>query len=94
MNSYPLIRSTLEGLFGAQVATDDDSALNALRRDLTHLPFLLGIREELSTAFSDQSLSWQQMLDECDVETFDSEDEAESFVRQNLLNVVDSVSAE
>jgi len=94
MNKYPLIRGSLEGIFGAQVSMDDDSAKKALRSDLKHLPFLEGIRRELAEAFADEDFSWQQLLDECDVEVFQTEDEAESFVRLNLLSVVDSVFGE
>jgi hypothetical protein len=93
MNKYPLIRSTLEGIFGAQVGMDDDSAIAALRSDLSHLPFLEGIRRELAEAFSDASLSWRQLLDECDVEAFETEGEAESFIRRNVLSLVESVES-
>lgn len=89
-SKYPLIRSTLEGIFGAQVALDDQSAMDALRRDLEYVPFRKGIREELRKAFSDDGFRWLKVLDECDVGGFDTEDEAELFVRRALLNVIDA----
>jgi hypothetical protein len=94
MNKYPLIRSALEGIFGAQVGMDDDSAMEALRSDLNHLPFLEGIRRELAEALADEELSWRQLLVECDVDAFQTEVEAELFVRHNLLGVVDTVFGE
>lgn len=88
MKQYPLVRSTLEGIFGAQVGLDDDESAAVLLRDLSHLPFKEGIQKELSAAMTDATLSWQTLLDESDVEYFDTEDQARNFVNEKLIQVV------
>ncbi|WP_156902745.1 hypothetical protein [Achromobacter sp. MFA1 R4] len=84
-----MIRRTLEGIFGFQAGMDVDSAMEAFRNYLKHLPLLEGIPRELTEAFSDGELSWQKLLDECYVGAFGCEKEAEEFVRRTLLRTID-----
>jgi len=92
MEKYPLIRSTLEGIFGSQVASDDATSVTALRRDLQHEPFRQGIKKELAEAFSDKDLSWRELLEECDVASFDSEQEARQFATERVLKIVNEAT--
>jgi hypothetical protein len=84
MNAYPVLRSTLEGIFGAGAGLDDAEATQALRRDLAHPPFREAIKAEMSAALADPSMSWQQLLHDCEVAYFDSEEEAKNFVVERL----------
>jgi hypothetical protein len=88
MESYKLIQSVLGGIYGAQVGLDDDEALAAFQKDLQHLPFREGIEAELKKAFSDESLSWVKLMDDCEVSFFDSEEEAKEVAKELLWDVV------
>ena len=88
MKSYKLIKSVLGGIFSAQVGLDDDEAIAALQKDLQHSPFREGIEKELKKAFSDDSLSWAKLMDECEVTFFDSEEEAKEVAKELLWDVV------
>ena len=88
MESYKLIKSVLGGIYGAQVGLDDEEAIAALQKDLQHKPFREGIETELKKAFSDESLSWVQLMDDCEVSFFETEEEAKSVAKELLWGVV------
>ena len=88
MESYKLIQSVLGGIYGAQVGLDDEEAIAELQKDLQHSPFREGIEEELKKAFSDESLSWVKLMDDCEVSFFDSEEEAKEIAKELLWDVV------
>lgn len=88
MESYKLIESVLGGIYGAQIGLDDEQAIAALRKDLQHEPFREGIEAELKKAFSDESLSWAKLMDDCEVSFFETEEEAKSVAKELLWDVV------
>ena len=88
MESNKLIKSVLGGIYGAQVGLDDDEAIAAFQKDLQHSPFREGIEAELKKAFSDESLSWVKLMDDCEVSFFDSEEEAKRAAKELLWDVV------
>ncbi|MBN1008293.1 hypothetical protein [Amphritea pacifica] len=88
MESYKLIKSVLGGIYGAQVGLDDEEAIAALQKDLQHEPFREGIETELKKAFSDKSISWVQLMDDCEVSFFETEEEAKSVAKELLWDVV------
>ena len=88
MESYKLIRSVLGGIYGAQVGMDDDEAIAEFKKDLQHPPFREGIEAELKKSFSDESLSWVKLMDDCEVSFFDSEEEAKEVAKELLWDVV------
>ncbi|WP_442497245.1 hypothetical protein [Methylobacter sp. sgz302048] len=88
MESYKLIQSVLGGIYGAQVGLDDDEAIAAFKMDLQQPEFRKGIEKELKQAFSDPSISWVKLMDECEVAYFDTEEDAKSFAKELLWDVV------
>ena len=88
MESYKLIQSVLGGIYGAQVGLNDEEAIAAFQKDLQHEIFRKGIETELKQAFSDESLSWVKLMDDCEVSFFESEEEAKSAVKELLWDVV------
>lgn len=84
MKPYPVLRSTLDGIFGSAVGLSDEEAAASLAKDLGHKPFRDALRAELEAAFADESVSWKALLEGCDVAYFGSEDEAKSFVAQRI----------
>jgi hypothetical protein len=88
MESYKLIQSVLGGIYGAQIGLDDEEAIAAFKKDLQHTPFREGIEAELKKAFSDDSLSWVKLMDDCEVSFFETEEEAKSFAKELLWDVV------
>jgi len=88
MYPYKLIQSVLGGIYGAQVGLDDDEAIAAFQKDLLQPKFRGGIEKELKEAFSDSSLSWVKLMDECEVSYFDTEEEAKEVAKELLWNIV------
>lgn len=88
MESYKLIQSVLGGIYGAQIGLDDDEALAAFQKDLLQEKFREGIERELKEAFSDSSLSWVKLMDECEVSYFETEEEAKEVAKELLWDVV------
>jgi len=88
MESYELIKSVLGGIYGAQIGLDDNEAIYAFQKDLQHDPFREGIEAELRKAFSDESLSWVRLMDDCEVSFFETEEEAKSVAKELLWDVV------
>lgn len=88
MESYKLIQSVLGGIYGAQVGLNDEEAITAFKKDLQHTPFREGIEAELKKAFSDESLSWVKLMDDCEVSFFETEEDAKSFAKELLWDVV------
>lgn len=88
MESYKLIQTVLGGIYGAQVGLDDDEAITAFQKDLQHPPFREGIEVELKKAFSDKSLSWVKLMDDCEVSFFNSEEEAKEVAKELLWDIV------
>lgn len=88
MESYKLIQSVLGGIYGAQVGLNDEEAIAAFQKDLQHKPFREGIEAELKKAFSDESLSWVKLMDDCEVSFFENEEEAKSVAKELLWDVV------
>lgn len=86
MRSFPLIRSTLQGIFSASAGHSAEEAASALERDLRHPPFHDGLTLELRDAFADSAFSWCALLSECDVAYLDSEQEAAELAK-SLLKV-------
>ncbi len=84
MKTYPVLLSTLDGIFGSAVGLSDEEAAANLAKDLGHKPFRDALRAELEAAFADGSVSWKALLEEFDVAYFDSESEARSFVIQRI----------
>lgn len=80
MKAYPILRSTLEGIFGSGAGLSDEETTSSLLKDLSHKPFRDALGAELITALSDASISWRRLLEECDVAYFDNEDDARKFV--------------
>ena len=74
--NYPLIRSTLAGIFGAEVGFTETEATQALVRDLAHPPFREGLSRELSETTMEPSFSWRLMLEEYEVAYVSTEAEA------------------
>lgn len=83
-----IIKSVLGGIHGAQVGLDDEEAIAAFQKDLQHEPFRKGIEAELKKAFSDESLSWAKLMDDCEVSFFETEEEAKSVAKEFLWDVV------
>lgn len=81
MRSFPLIRSTLQGVFGAGTGFSDEEALLALERDLRHPAFREGIALELRNAAAEPTFSWRELLAECDVAYVESEHEAAELAK-------------
>ncbi len=90
--TYPLIRSTLQGIFSTQVAFSDEAANAALIADLAHASFREGMRDEIVMALTDKELSFQALLDECGVAFFDTEHEARAFFERVVAEPVRSGS--
>jgi hypothetical protein len=88
MENYKLIQSALGGIYGAQIGLDDAEAIAALKNDLKQPLFREGLEKELERAFSDASLSWAKLIDDCEVTYFDSEEEAREFAKEFLWNIV------
>lgn len=88
MESYKLIQSVLGGIYGAQIGLNDDEAIAAFKMDLQQQEFRKGIEKELKQAFSDPSISWVKLMDECEVAYFDTEEEAKSVAKELLWDVV------
>lgn len=88
MESYKLIQSVLGGIYGAQVSLDDEQAIAAFQKDLQYEPFREGIEAELKKAFSDESLSWVKLMDDCEVSFFETEEEAKTVAKELLWDVV------
>ncbi len=89
MRSFPLISSTLQGVFSAGAGHSAEEAASALERDLRHPALRDGLALELREAFADSKFSWCALLSECDVAYVDSEQEAvalaESLFQQVAL---------
>ena len=88
MKSYPVLRSTLEGIFGSGVGLSDDDATSSLTRDLSHRPFLDALSVEIDAAMKDSELSWRHLLEEAEVAYFDTDEEAKAFVVQRIVKLV------
>lgn len=88
MDSYKLIQSVLGGIYGAQVGLDDEEAIAAFQKDLQYQSFREGIEDEVKKAFSDESLSWVKLMDDCEVSFFETEEEAKSVAKELLWDVV------
>lgn len=88
MESYKLIRSVLGGIYGAQVGLNDEEAAEALKKDLQYAPFHEGLEAELKKAFSDPSVSWVKLMNDCEVSFFETEEEARLFATEILWDVV------
>lgn len=84
MTKYLVLRSTLEGIFGCDVGFTDAEATSSLLRDLEHKPFSDALAAELDAALADAEVSWQQLLDECGVAYFGSDEEARQFVVERI----------
>ncbi len=92
MQNYQVLRSTLEGIFGAAVGFSSDEARSNLLRDLEHQPFRDALSAEMTHALADPALPWQRLLDECNVACFDNDDQARLFVVDRILKPVNSLS--
>ena len=92
MKTYPVLRSTLDGIFSSAVGLSDEEATASFAKDLGHKPFRDVLRAELGAALADGSVSWKALLEECDVAYFDSEDEARSFVTQRIKEPAEAYS--
>lgn len=84
MTKYPVLRSILEGIFGSDVGFTDAEAASNLLRDLEHRPFSDALAAELGAALGNAEMSWRQLLDECGVAYFESDDEARQFVVERI----------
>lgn len=84
MNRYPLIESTLGGIYGAQTFRSDEHALGELSKDLSHEPFRTAFILELKAAFFDPQLSWVKLLDDAEVACVETETEAIGVARKLL----------
>lgn len=84
MRRYPLIESTLGGIYGAQTFRSDEHAMSQLSKDLSHEPFKTAFVLELEAAFSDPQLSWVKLLDDSEVASVESEAEAIGLARKLL----------
>jgi hypothetical protein len=73
---YPLIRSTLEGSFGASVGFFKAQARDALSRDLTRVSVRHGLLYKLERAFSEEHFAWREVFSERDVAYVAPENEA------------------
>lgn len=89
MNSekYPLIKSVLGGIYGSQTTKSDSEDISQLKKDLEHEPFKSGFTKELKLAFNDNEISWQVILEECDVMCVNTEQEAKYFAEKYLWEV-------
>ena len=92
MKAYPVLRSTLEGIFGSSVGLSDEEATSSLLRDLNHKPFRDALRAELDAALADAEVPWRLFLEECDVAYFDNDIEAKQFVIERIQKPAKSIS--
>jgi hypothetical protein len=67
------------------VGFSTEEATSNLLRDLEQKSFRDALDAEMTVAWRDPALSWQHLLDECDVAYFDSEEEARSFVVERIM---------
>lgn len=88
MKKYRLINSVLGGIYGVQVGYSDDQALLELKKDLNNQIFRNSIEYELEEAFSDDNISWAEMLNDNEVGYFEDEAEAREFVKEMVWDVV------
>ena len=84
MSRDPLIESTLGGIYGAQVFRSDDEASAQFAKDLGHEPFRRAFVTELKAAFSDPEYSWVNVLDETEVASVETQNEAIELARKLL----------
>jgi SMC interacting uncharacterized protein involved in chromosome segregation len=82
--TYPLIKSVLGGIYGAQTTKSDAEDISELKKNLEYQPFRDGFSRELIQAFDDSKLSWRDILEECEVMCADTEQEAKCFAEKFL----------
>lgn len=89
MDDYSLIETVLAGTFSSSVGFGEDEAISELRKDIESNPvFRKGIEDELKKAFLDHDLSWRALFLEHNVCFFENEDEARSYARKILWDIV------
>jgi hypothetical protein len=93
VNSYPVLRSTLEGIFSARTGLTDEEAASGLLKDLAHQPFREALKTELDAAFVDPDVRWRALLEEFEVAYFATDEEAKQFIVQRLQRPADSFSS-
>jgi hypothetical protein len=84
MKAYPILCSTLEGIFGASVGLTDEEADSHLQKDLVHTPFRDALLSELSVALRDPEIEFRHLLEKYEVAYLDTEDEARNFLIQRI----------
>ena len=92
MKTYPVLRSTLDGIFSSAAGLSDEEATASLAKDLGHKPFRDALRAELEEALADERVSWKALLEEYDVGYFDGDGEAMSFVVERIKIPADAAS--
>jgi hypothetical protein len=87
--SYPLLQSTLVGVFSIEVSLSDEEAARRLRSNLDDHPgFREGIAKELKAAFAAKNIHWAEVLAALEIGDFESDDAAREFVRENVFDAV------
>lgn len=84
LHEHPILRSTLEGIFGSAVGYSSQEAASSLRHDLAHKSFRDALQAELKVALSNPAFAWRQLLEECKVAHFETDHEAMQFVVQHV----------
>ncbi|WP_200960991.1 hypothetical protein [Noviherbaspirillum sp. Root189] len=75
MKNYPNITHMLKTVFNAEDGLSIDTAIRIYQRTAVSSGNLDALKCELKLAFSDQDLSWKEMLRNDDYEVFDAETE-------------------
>lgn len=84
MEKYKFIENVLGGIYGSQIGLSEEDATIEYIRGLQYEPFRNGIKGELIRAFSDEGLSWVEMMDKYEVAYFETEESAKSCARDWL----------
>lgn len=89
MNDYSLIESTLAGIYSVSVGYSEEEAIREFEKDLElNLDFRREIAQEIQSAFSDDGLSWKDLLAKHDVLYSQEESEARDYAKRILWDVV------
>lgn len=86
MNKYPNIIYVLKTIFVVDFGFPEDMAISLYKESLQSSGKVDDMKQELTEAFSDESISWKEMLlnDDYEVLDLDTEEEAKEFVERVL----------